>query len=153
MMRALLIFMSLTYISVGEMTLIYQTNALWSQFLFCLYHKDPITLSRVRNTLLCFFGLYLILNPSFESQDAWLHLLGCTYSLIGSLVQSIAYLYVKKLGTSTSPTILVCYFHIITGAACSILWMYSYEVPSPLPANLYFIPFLLAFFSIAAQLC
>lgn len=46
-----LTFGSLNYIPIGEMTLIFQTNVLWSQILFRIYNNDPITFSRVRNSL------------------------------------------------------------------------------------------------------
>lgn len=112
-------------IPVGETTLIFQTNTLWSQFIFRLFHREPISKSRVRNSLQCLLGIYLILDVGFDSADAQVHLIGGLLAVFTCLVQGFIYLVINQIGKSVSSTVIVVHFHIQMIMACGLGWIYT----------------------------
>jgi drug/metabolite transporter (DMT)-like permease len=79
------VYQSLNYIPMAETIVIFQTNTIWSQFLIHLINKETITKNRLINTVVCFIGIILIVNPKFDNANSITHTIGCLLAFITSI--------------------------------------------------------------------
>ena len=75
---------------------------------------EIITKTRIRNITISFVGLLLIARPTdiLKSSSDYDHLFGCITGLIASLLGASSFVSVRKIGTQTSSTIIVLYYHV-----------------------------------------
>lgn len=122
---------------------------LWSQFIFRIFHREPISKSRIRNSLQCIFGIYLILDFKFNSRDDLSHLIGGLFALFTCLAIGFAYLLLNKIGKKVSSFVIVTHFHLQMVLTCGLGWIQSGE--GSLPAGVYPATVIMTLFSIVGH--
>ncbi|CAK89954.1 unnamed protein product (macronuclear) [Paramecium tetraurelia] len=118
------LFYGILYITTSEAAVINSTTAIWSQIISLIVNKEPLTKSRMINTLICIIGIVLIVNPKISQDNDMKRIMGCLSVLVCSIIQAAGFSRLKQIGKDVRPTITTFYFHIATIFVMSVQHQY-----------------------------
>ncbi|CAD8110226.1 unnamed protein product [Paramecium sonneborni] len=121
---SLFYFYGINFISLSEGAILFATNSIWSQLMVSFMNGERITKSRFLNSIICIIGIVLVVNPTITVEDPFMHIIGCSCILICSVIQSLGFIIMKKIGTEVPSTITTSYFHIMVIITSSLQQQY-----------------------------
>lgn len=83
-------------------------------------NREKITKSRLLNSIICIIGIVLIVNPTLTVDDPFMHIIGCLSILICSVIQSLGFIIMKKIGPEVPTTVSTSYFHVMVIISSSL---------------------------------
>ncbi|CAD8076451.1 unnamed protein product [Paramecium primaurelia] len=121
---SLFYFYGINFISLSEGAILFATNSIWSQLMVSFMNRERITKSRFLNSIICIIGIVLVVNPTVTVDDPLMHIVGCLCILICSVIQSLGFIIMKKIGPEVPSTITTSYFHIMIIITSSLQQQY-----------------------------
>jgi drug/metabolite transporter (DMT)-like permease len=125
------LFYSVTHLPLADATVLQFTNPILTALLAVVLLGEPMGRLAILGTLVCIAGVILVARPSlvFGAADA-LDPLAVAVALVGASFSALAYITVRKLGTSEDPRVVVFYFALVA-LPCSLVMLAFVEPVVP----------------------
>ncbi|MBC7172905.1 MAG: DMT family transporter [Polyangiaceae bacterium] len=108
------LFFSLTRLPLADATVLQFTNPIVTAFLAVLLLRERMGLVEVLGGIVCIAGVVFVARPTFLFGEAGaIDGLAVAVALVGATFSALAYVTVRKLGTSEEPMVVVFYFALV----------------------------------------
>ena len=114
-------FYAFSVLPLGDATVILFTAPVWTSLLAAAVLREKLRLTDGASILLSLAGVVLVAQPSADLSADGERLLACGVALIGAMSAAVAYCCVRKLGSGTSPVVLVSVFSVLSVALAPVL--------------------------------
>ncbi len=108
------LFMSFKYGQIGKSMLIFECSTIWTLLYGYIYKKNIPHKYTFYAIPLAFFGIYLILQPSYGYN------IGDIYAIAGSILNAGVYITLKELRNSHDTTTVVLISYLISSVIISV---------------------------------
>ncbi|UCG52318.1 MAG: DMT family transporter [Candidatus Latescibacterota bacterium] len=127
-------FYAVTKLPLADITVIHFTNPVFTALFASLFLKESMGRREVSGLILCVVGVALVAQPSFlfGSGARNLDLFAVGVALCASLLSSVAYTTVRKLGETDHHLVVIFYFSLISTPASIPLMVGHFLWPTPL---------------------
>ena len=106
---------------LGDATVILFTAPVWTSLLAAAVLREKLRLTDGASILLSLAGVVPVAQPSADLAADGERLLACGVALVGAMSAAVAYCCVRKLGSGTSPVVLVSVFSVLSVALAPVL--------------------------------
>ena len=118
-------FYSIAHISLADSVLIKSTIPLIIPFVSLIWLKESLTQRVIVAGILGFIGVFLILEPTGETD--WASLV----ALVSSIMAAFAFVTVRRMSVTEPPLRIVAYFAIFGLTISSVPLIWAWQTPSP----------------------
>lgn len=91
-----------------------------------MFLKEKITPVKIASTMLCLFGAYIAMQPSFDSNPFPL-----LSALLAAVVAGMAYTMLACCKDRVSPSVIIFHFSAFSTVCAALLMLPDFVVPSP----------------------
>jgi len=109
-------FYAITKLPLADITVLHFTNPAFTAILAMIFLKESMRPLEVLGLIVCLAGVILVTQPDFifGENARSLNLFAVSVALAGSLLSSIAYTTVRKLGESDHHLVVIFYFPLVS---------------------------------------
>ena len=111
-------FYAITHLPLADATVIQFCNPMIAALIAVVALKEPLRMIDVIATIFSMFGVVLVAQPTFLfARGTPLDPVAVVIGVIGAIFSAIAYVVIRRLGSTEHHMVVVFYFPLVTGPA------------------------------------
>lgn len=127
-------YLAVKHTSPGMATSISFLDVVLTPFMGRIFLKESLTPLDLVFASVSFTGVILIARPPFlfpSSENSSENLIGIIYAVVGALIASFSYIFLRKIGTSVSPLVPTFYFAFVGSMLYFVLLLITGDFEFP----------------------